>query len=205
MDIRGRLEAAISPLGFVHLFDEHGSPVYGRIRKIDRHPVVTQRLYSFLKQRDDLTWDFNCIDPSVRIRHYVKEGETVLPYRSTRWVKMTSGWEAVLVAALEDWKEQLRWDDESCHKCGGTGTYKWRFQGQDRSGQCNRCCGKGYQNFNDLVRCRGYDRRTQFLQLKLDLGIPHWCPDPANLLPEDEVRRRVEEDLRRDEQDRRPA
>lgn len=186
MNTINALEKVLLPRGFklINLNDPSG-PVYGKVVQDN----ICLRVYTYC--------DKDGVKPSVQpflLKFVTKNGNKIEKIGSERRIHThhfdTDVWQKMLGEALDDWEMQLNQEDVTCNKCEGSGIYCWTSKNNNPcSGQCNRCGGKGYQDFNDRRKNYYYDRHAEEMtsQGADDDGevyadwIPHWVPDPDNL------------------------
>ena len=94
---------------------------------------------------------------------------------SERWVKTFE-----LDKALENASAQMEKIDPTCNKCQGHGTFVLMQHGKRVGVKCNRCNGKGWQDWNDRIRNLRYDHAIRHRIEKTGMNatelLPCWRP-----------------------------
>lgn len=185
MTTREQLEEVLLPLGFKPISLNVPYLVYGKIVQKN----ICLRVYSYINPE---TGDKHDLDP-FRLKFVRRDGGKIEKVASERRVfthqLAPKVWQETMSKALAGWEMQLNQVDIPCEKCGCTGVYHWISKsGNACEGQCNRCSGQGFQDWNDRRKNFVYDRSVE---AKASTGsdpdgenysdwIPHWHPDPEN-------------------------
>lgn len=179
MDDRQAIENLILPFGFriiPSLSEKQGRGlVYGRI-------VQTRVCYRIITPfKQDETGAYCSNGGLIYLIFVAKTAKgKIVRVGSERIIETHKGqhvWVPKLREFIFEWKAQREARDCPCNKCV-KGVYRFRRNGQVVERPCNRCNGKGYQNFDDQRANRAYDF-AQNPDRKTDK--PHWHPDPKNL------------------------
>lgn len=181
-----QLEKVLNERGFklIKGLNDPSGPVYGKVVQ----DGICLRVYTYC--------DADGQKPSVQpflLKFVMREDGKIVKVGSERRVHThhfkTEVWQEHLGKALDEWEMLLNQEDPPCNKCDH-GIYYWTSKlGNPCSGECNRCGGKGYQDYNDRNKNFHYDRYAERMtcQGADDDGevyadwIPHWVPDPDNL------------------------
>lgn len=182
-----QLEQVLTARGFklIKGLNDPTGLVYGKVVQ----PDICLRVYSYCGDNGEKA----SVQPFL-LKFVMKQDGKIVKVGSERRVHThhfnPEVWQKHLGYALDEWETLLNQEDVTCNKCDGSGEYIWTSpKGNPCSGVCNRCGGKGYQDYNDRTKNFHYDRYAERMTLQGADGegevyadwIPHWVPDPDNL------------------------
>jgi hypothetical protein len=194
MDHKDALEAVILKYNYRELpalSGKYGNGlVYGRLIAKD----VTMRVITGIVQSGSRWWN-KAPHMMIAFARRLPDGGTVKA-GSERLIHTQDlepvVWQEELERAIHEWKVQFAETDIACNKCEkGIYTYVPKGGSEEVQVECNRCGGKGYQNFNDRRRNFGYDRYAQKMIERVEESpvdpeggnpiLPNWIPTAENL------------------------
>ena len=194
MDHKDYIEQTILPYKFQllpSLTNQHGyGLVYGRLVQKN----ITFRIITWIKQGSTGFYNQNKF---LHLEFAKKSLTGVIEKVGSERLVHTADlhpthWQAELNKAIHQWRHQISETDGPCNKCDN-GRYRYVPKNGTKEVEvvCNRCGGKGYQNFNDRRRNFGFDRYAQGLAERIDEQdglmtgqniMPNWVPTPDNLI-----------------------